>query len=428
MAADHDSTIPVTWVAIDIAKKSNAVVVEWPQGRQERFRMANSHADHERLVDLLQRQPGQSRIAMEPTGTYHRPLAHRLVTAGFEVWLVSSLAAARFRDAMFNSWDKNDPKDALVILDLLKQGKVLRYYDALLASTHDLEELSKTYMQIALARTRLHHSLLTHYLPLYWPEFERYWHTSRAEWIVDFLFRFPIPAAVREISADRFVEEAWALVGRKVRKREWMEELYGLAQHSIGLPIGLESLSVQTFRMQLERYKALIHQRDALEGMAESMLASDSDFALLKTIPGIGSVLAMVILAESGDLRRFGHHRQYLKFCGMDLAKNQSGASRGPERLSKRGNARLRCAFWFAGSVAVRMRENSFRAKYERYVRMDPLSSDRRRKALTAVAAKMARVAYGVVKTGTPYQAYFEAGLPSGSIPLTRAVGAARTP
>ncbi len=77
-------------------------------------------------------------------------------------------------------------------------------------------------------------------------------------------------------------------------------------------------------------------------------------------------MLALIILAEAGDLRRFGHYRQFLKFCGLDLAKSQSGASRGRERLSKRGNARLRCAFWMAGTVAVRMRENSFRDKYER--------------------------------------------------------------
>jgi hypothetical protein len=42
------------------------------------------------------------------------PLAHRLLSEGFEVQLVSSVAAARFREAVFNSWDKNDPKDAAV--------------------------------------------------------------------------------------------------------------------------------------------------------------------------------------------------------------------------------------------------------------------------------------------------------------------------
>ena len=37
------------------------------------------------------------------------------------------------------------------------------------------------------------------------------------------------------------------------------------------------------------------------------------------------------------------------------------------------------------------MTENSFRSKYERYIRSAPDAPDLRRKALTAVAAKMAR-------------------------------------
>jgi hypothetical protein len=40
------------------------------------------------------------------------------------------------------------------------------------------------------------------------------------------------------------------------------------------------------------------------------------------------------------------------------------------------------------------MRENSFRAKFERYMRSDPGSADRKRKAYVAVAAKIARVTY----------------------------------
>jgi transposase len=91
--------------------------------------------------------------------------------------------------------------------------------------------------------------------------------------------------------------------------------------------------------------------------------------------------------------------------------------------LSKRGNAKLRFAFWFAATIAVRMRENSFRDKYERYIQNDLKNADRKRKALTAVAAKMARVAYGLVKHQTAYRCYFETALPRGSIPLCRAVG-----
>jgi transposase len=140
--------------------------------------------------------------------------------------------------------------------------------------------------------------------------------------------------------------------------------------------------------------------------------------------PGIGPIHALTILAEAGDLRRFAHHRQFLKFCGLDLAKSHSGTIRGPERLSKRGNGRLRCTFWFAGRVAVRLRESSVRDKYERYTAADPKSPDRRRKAYTAIAAKMARITYAVIKTGRPYRSYYEHDLPGGSISFKRAVEA----
>ncbi|HDR9504891.1 TPA: IS110 family transposase, partial [Burkholderia cepacia] len=65
---------------------------------------------------------------------------------------------------------------------------------------------------------------------------------------------------------------------------------------------------------------------------------------------------------------------------------------------------------------------------YERYVHADPDDADLKRKALTAVAAKMARVAYSMIKKNQPYRQFFELGLPSGSIPLSAAVGAQATP
>lgn len=426
MTARMDCTPAVTWVAIDVAKKWNMVIVDGPEGRK-RFRVANTKEDHDRLVAFLHDRSGPCRAGLEPTGNYHRPLAYRLLREGFEVSLISSVAAARYRDALFNSWDKNDPKDASVILQMLKEGRVLYYYDPIVAGTHDLQELSKTYMQVSLARTRLQHSLLTHYLPLFWPEFARYWRTTRNSWFVTFLGRFPTPASARALDEEAFIQEAWPLIGRKVNKRAKLEEIYELAGETIGLPVKLDSLAVQAFKLQLSRYLDLNRHRAQLDTWAQDVLADHEDARLLRTIPGIGAVLALMILAEAGDLRRFDHHRQFLKFCGLDLAKSQSGNMRGKERLSKRGNARLRYAFWFAGAVAVRQRENSFREKYERYISPDPLDPDRKRKALTAVAAKVARVAYGVVKMGSPYRAYFESAVPSGSISITRAVEAVGT-
>jgi len=427
MTAQRECNGEVALVAIDVAKVWNTVLIEEPDGKRQRFRVANTRADHDRLILYLKDQGVQCQVALEPTGNYHRPLAHRLLSEGFEVYPVSSVAAARFREAMFNSRDKNDPKDTVVILELLRQGRVLRYYDPVTEGIHDLQEISKTYAQVTLARTRLQHSILTHHLPLYWPEFGRYWHSSRADWFALFLIRFPVPEAVCRLDRGAFIQQAWPLVGRKVNKRAKLDEIYELAGETIALPVDPEGFAVQAFRLQLERYLSLNKLRSQLERWAEEALGSNRDFQLLRSIPGIGPVLALIILAEAGDLRRFGHHRQFLKFCGLDLAKSQSGASRGKEHLSKRGNARLRCAFWMAGIVAVRMRENSFRDKYQRYIRSDPTDPDLKRKALTAVMAKMPRVAYAIVKTGVPYRAYFEAAVPSGSIALSRALEAVRT-
>jgi transposase len=261
-------------------------------------------------------------------------------------------------------------------------------------------------------------------VPLYFPEMHKYWASTRSDWWVRFMIEFPTPQHVRRLGLDAFIAAAWELVGRKVNKRGKLHEIWQIAQHSAALPHAPDSLAVETFRMTLRHFQQLTELRSQIEARAEQALANNPDFEHLKSLPGIGPIIALTILAEAGDLRRFGHHRQFLKYCGFDLAKNQSGVHRGREQLSKRGNARLRLAFWMAGQVAVRLRENSFKDKYERYIRANPGDADLKRKALTAVAAKMARVAYGMIKKNQPYRRFFEQSLPSGSIPLSRAVGA----
>ena len=416
-----------SWIAIDIAKDFNVVMLETVDGQTRRFRMANSGKDHDRLIEVLHGLPQPCHIGFEATGNYHRPLAFRLLTEGFDVSLISSLASSRYREAIFNSWDKNDPKDAGILLELLKRGIVQIYTDPIKSGFHDIQELSKTYYHITLSRTRLQHSILTHYLPLYFPEMGKFWNSTRSEWRINFLLHFPTPTSVTQYTEEEFCSLASPIIGRKVNKQAKLQELYATAQHSIGLPIASESLACQTFKLQLQRYQELTSQRKRLEQQAESILSEHKDYLILKTIPGIGPIIALTILAEGGDLRRFGHHRQFLKYCGLDLAKNQSGNFRGQEKLSKRGNARLRLALFLATISAVRQTENCFRDKFHRYTKAAPNDADCKRKARTAVMAKMARVIHALVKSSTPYQGYFEVS-PSGSIPLSRAVGANRTP
>lgn len=80
-----------------------------------------------------------------------------------------------------------------------------------------------------------------------------------------------------------------------------------------------------------------------------------------------------------------------------------------------------------AANRAIMMKENTFRSKYERYIQSNRHDADLKRKARTAVAAKMARVAYSIVKQGESYRPYHESGIPGGKIPLARAVEAEMT-
>lgn len=408
MTRRDDNRPETALVAIDIAMRKNDVLIERPDGRKrQRLKVLNTRAEHDRFVTHLQNLDCPVRIGFEATGNYHRPLVWRLLSAGFELRLISSVALARTREALHNGWDKNDPKDAQVMLHMLKIDATQRYYDPLMQGVNDWQELSKTHEIVSKAKTEAMHRLQTHYLPLYFPEIERFRHNSRSEWFFIFLDRFPVPATIVALSRGQFLEAAWPVIGRKVAKARILGDIYETAKTSIGLPVAADSPAVAMYRLLIAHIRQLIQQRDQIERQAHALLAEHPDYQRLRQLPGVGPIIALSVLAEAGDLRRFRHQRQFLKFCGFDLATHQSGQFRGQSKLSKHGNARLRKVFWMAAQIAVRQRENTFRDKYRRYTAKDPYDPNLKRKALTAVAAKMARVAHALVTSETDYRPFY---------------------
>lgn len=411
---DVTSSAPVL-AAIDISKHRHEVLIEAPdKKRRRRVSVLNTLEEFNRLINLLSSYQRPVRIGFEATGNYHRALAYHLCTAGFETKLISSVALARTREALHNSWDKNDPKDAQVILHMMQIGNEQFYHDPFVHGTNDMQELSKTHDIVSKSKTELWHRVLTHYLPLYFPEADRFHRSSRSDWFFAFLERYPSPHFISAMSKQAFIEDAWDAVGRRVSKERLLADIYATATSSVGLPATQDSDAIAMFRMVLAEGRSLIAQRNTIEARAVEMLKDNPDYRLLTTVPGIGPINALTILAEAGDLRRFPHHRQFLKFCGMDLATMQSGMFRGQTKLSKYGNARLRRTLWMAGQVAIMQRANSFRDKFERYISKDRQNTHLRRKAYTAIAAKMARTVHAVIKSGEPYRPFFEGTIHDG--------------
>lgn len=90
-----------------------------------------------------------------------------------------------------------------------------------------------------------------------------------------------------------------------------------------------DSDAIQMFRVMLAEHQHLCATLAAIEHQADQALQAHPDYQRLHTLPGVGPILALTILAEAGDLRRFPHHRQFFKFCGFDLCMQQSGQFRG---------------------------------------------------------------------------------------------------
>ena len=118
--AEHNSDARVL-VGIDISKTRHEVLIAVPgKSRRRRMTVLNTAEDYRRLIAALLERGLPVTIGFEATGNYHRALMFALGSAGFDLKLVSSVALARTREALHNSWDKNDPKDAQVILRMLE--------------------------------------------------------------------------------------------------------------------------------------------------------------------------------------------------------------------------------------------------------------------------------------------------------------------
>ncbi len=402
------NTSQTLWVAIDMAKYQHQVLIEYPNGSRKSLAIKNTQVDYQNLLNLIKKENVNTVAGFEATADYHRCLAYFLQRHNVTCHLISSIASARTRETLYNTWDKNDHKDSQVILHLLKNNITQIYYDPLHYSTNDWQELSNTYHQVSKRKTRLQHSLKNHYFALYFPEAEKYMHSTRAQWFLNLLLIFPCPQAIRAVSIEEFVSQCEKIPGKKVNKKMWLQDFYHSAHNSIGLPVSPDSEAILMLISILKEYQNICTLRDTIEKRAINLLDTNSDFQRLQTIPGIGPVISLTILAEAGDLKRFRHYRQLIKFCGFDLSTKRSGTLQGQTKLSKRGNARLRQAIWMAGQVAVQQPENTFRRKFKSYIDKSPNNPDAKRKAYTNIAVKMVRVIHAIIKQQTDYRGYYE--------------------
>jgi transposase len=105
--------------------------------------------------------------------------------------------------------------------------------------------------------------------------------------------------------------------------------------------------------MVLEDWRDIQRRLAEVETRMCSVLDELDLTGLLATIPGLSLVGAASILAETGDLNRYGSGRALVKHAGLAPTERSSGAYRGRTTVTGRGRAGLRRAAWRAVWAAV---------------------------------------------------------------------------
>jgi transposase len=120
---------------------------------------------------------------------------------------------------------------------------------------------------------------------------------------------------------------------------------------------------------------------------------------LLDSIPGIVEATAAALLAKVPDLKQYRSAREVAAFAGLVPREQQSGGSiRGRVRLSQIGNARLRKALYFPAVTALRC--SPFCQQWAEGLRQRGKS---RMAVIGAAMRKLIHLAYGMLKTGKPF-------------------------
>jgi len=166
--------------------------------------------------------------------------------------------------------------------------------------------------------------------------------------------------------------------------------------HVTPLLAGNDDLSLAG-RVSKDAIDALTRQITAIEVVVEKKMNLRRPYDLLLSMPGVGRVLALTIMMETGPIDRFADVGNYASYCRKVPAGRFSNDKKKGTNNRKNGNKYLSWAFAEAGELARRF-DSEARAYYDRKRRRTNAPI-----AHSALSHKLARAAYYIMRDGVPF-------------------------
>ena len=178
-------------------------------------------------------------------------------------------------------------------------------------------------------------------------------------------------------------------------------DLFGVAGHKY-LDEVMEKELRSSARQVVEDHLAMIdHLTERIHALGKNISLNEKQdhiLNILKSMPGVGRLIALIILAEIGDISRFHSPKSLCSWAGLTPRVHSSDAVVQHGHITKEGSRYLRTAMVQAATTACRVSPKWYRVHEHMALRCG------RRAARVAVARRLLTVIYYMWKKGQPYQ------------------------
>lgn len=157
-------------------------------------------------------------------------------------------------------------------------------------------------------------------------------------------------------------------------------------------------------RLVVDNYLELLdktkQQISKLDKMINIKGGSNPQVKLLKTIPGIGTTTAFLLVSEIGDINQFPSSKNSTSYLGLVPRLSQSGSHAYYGRITKVGNTYIMWALVQSAHRLIRYQANWRIRANKIAIRAG------KKKAVVGIARKLATIVYAVLKKQEPYKPY----------------------
>ena len=394
-------------VGIDVGSETHyARAFSWRgfEFSRKPLEFSNSEEGFETLmawIEDLKKKHGLDKVipGMEPTGHYWFNLGKFLQDNGMRPVHVNPHHVKKSKEMDDNDPSKNDRKDPKVIAGLVNEGRYFYPYipDGIYAEIRVLSGL-RVLTQSEITRLK---NRIARWFSIYFPNYKDVYGDVGAISGLMILRAAPLPEDIVKLGVGG-VNQIWRdakLRGVGIKRARTLVEA---AEHSVGSRDAQEAARIE-LQILLSDYDRQTKREAELMALINEKIREVPYIDKLLEIRGVGLKTVIGFVAEVGDIKRFDDPKQIQKLSGYAIVKNQSGKHKGESHISYRGRKRLRYVMYEA-AVSVVSHSPEFRSIHQYYTTRDknPL---KKMQSMIAVACKLIRIFYVILKNGTKYDA-----------------------